>query len=280
MSTIHIDDDTILAVLAEYRGARACLDAAEAARSAIDGVTTIAALHVRVDPLTDILPTEEILTRDQQHAMELEAAREGQMLHDVYAAWLVGLDRHVFSNWQEVVGGEAAKVAEFGKVARLSVMVNLSDESRGHARTAFHSCLFATGKPFLIVPEQYERHEVRRMLIAWKDTAPCRRALDAAAPWLRRADDVLVARIGDDRRTEMEWVHQYLTDLGVKSRTRSVPRNGDLSVGQQVLDEAADFEADWIVAGAFHHGEIMEWLLGGVTETFLQEATIPLFLMH
>ena len=39
-------------------------------------------------------------------------------------------------------------------------------------------------------------------------------------------------------------------------------------------------EADMIVMGAFHHSRWREFILGGVTLTMLEEATIPLFMAH
>ena len=48
---VPIDEGTVLAVLAELRSARACLEAAEAACAALP-VSKVTALHVRVDPMT------------------------------------------------------------------------------------------------------------------------------------------------------------------------------------------------------------------------------------
>jgi nucleotide-binding universal stress UspA family protein len=276
---VPVDESTILAVLAELRGARACLDAADAACMS-PGASTVTALHVRVDPMSDIMPTEEILTRERQRAMELEAAREGQALHDVYAGWMVGLPSHVLSNWCEVTGDEAAEIKEIGKRARLTVMTNLSDKSRGHARKAFHTCLFETEKPLLVVPEDYERRDVRRILVAWKDTASGRRALDAAAPWLRQADLVMHMHVGTEDSPEREWAQRHLADLGAKGEVRDIPRNASIPVGRQIIQEASVFDADWLVAGAFHHGEIIERILGGATKTLLREAKLPIFFMH
>ncbi len=279
-SGTHIDGAAILAVLAEQRGARACLEAAQDAWTALEGASGITALHVRVDPIFDIMPTEEVLSKDRQRLMELDAVKEGHALHDIYAAWMVGLPANVPSNWYDIGGSEDAKIEEFARIARMTVIARLDAHSRGHAHEAFHTCLFRTEKPLLVVPDRYQKRDVRRILVAWKDTAPSRRALEAAAPWLKNVEQVLLLRIGDERPLELEWAVERLVDLGVRSKTLNVPRNLSLSVGQQILREAHAVDADWIVAGAFHHGEFLGWILGGVTETLLKEATLPVFFMH
>lgn len=276
---IWITDHTVLAVLAELRGARACLEGAEAACEALDAAT-VTALHVRVDPMTDIMPTEEMLSRDQEREMELEAAKEGHALHDIYAAWIAALPSRIDTNWEEVKGGEAHEVKEYGAQAGLTVMIRPQKDGGGHARTAFHSCMFSTGRPLLVVPETYRRHTVRRILVAWKDSDPSRRALECAAPWLKRAEIVRLVRIGEEKPAELEWAQQRLRDLEVKSEIKDVCRRDDISVGTQLIAEAAAMEADWIVCGAFHHGQIVEWILGGVTETLLDDAPLPVFMMH
>ena len=51
-------------------------------------------------------------------------------------------------------------------------------------------------------------------------------------------------------------------------------------VGRLLLAEAKERGAEMIVMGAFHHSRWREFILGGVTLTMLEEATIPLFMAH
>jgi nucleotide-binding universal stress UspA family protein len=46
------------------------------------------------------------------------------------------------------------------------------------------------------------------------------------------------------------------------------------------LSTAKTLGADLMVMGAFHHSRWREFILGGVTLTVLEEATIPLFMAH
>ena len=55
---------------------------------------------------------------------------------------------------------------------------------------------------------------------------------------------------------------------------------GKESVGAQLLREAHALGADCLVMGAYRHHRLLEMILGGVTRHMLQEADMPLFLMH
>ena len=55
---------------------------------------------------------------------------------------------------------------------------------------------------------------------------------------------------------------------------------GEGDIGKTILAKAKELQADMIVMGAFHHSRWREFILGGVTLTMLEEATIPLLMAH
>ncbi|MDE1917226.1 MAG: universal stress protein [Sphingomonadales bacterium] len=55
---------------------------------------------------------------------------------------------------------------------------------------------------------------------------------------------------------------------------------GEGDLGEQIASEAQALGADLIVAGAYRHGEIIEWLAGGTTRHLLAAAKLPLLLAH
>lgn len=272
-------EDMVLVVLAERPGAEAALH--HAARAAeVMQQPHIVALHVRVDPMSTITPTEELLSEAQVGALELEAAREGEALHSVFEAWSRHLGRGPLADWRDVAGTETEQVRRHAEAAALLVMTEPTAESHGHARQAFHAALFDTGRPLLTVPAAREAGPVRRIMIGWKSGEASRKALRAAAPWLRRAPEVLVVRVGVAEPDELAMAEQELAGLGVRAAAmRAVPENG-LSDGERLLAEAETAGADWLVMGAYRHGRLIEWVMGGVTRTVLREARLPVFLVH
>lgn len=96
-----IGASTILAILAEPASAAAVLHHAAAASRALPDAS-ITALHVRVDPISTIMPTEEVLSDEQARTIELEGKRDGRALQAVFDTWRPGAG--VQSSWQDVVG--------------------------------------------------------------------------------------------------------------------------------------------------------------------------------
>lgn len=161
------DKTMILAVLAEEAGAEAVLRHAARAAEALPG-GCITALHVRVDPISTIMPTEEMLTNEQARAIELEGEREGPALLAVFERWRA--QAGVPADWKDVVGTVDGQVRDHAKDAALLVTLNAGPNARGHARTALNTALFDTGRPVLAVPAGHAARAAHRIVVGWKDS--------------------------------------------------------------------------------------------------------------
>jgi nucleotide-binding universal stress UspA family protein len=127
-----------------------------------------------------------------------------------------------------------------------------------------------TGRPLLVVPDTSSWLDLRSVLIAWKDTPEARRAIGDALPMLRQAKDVNIVEIIEDD------VNRPAALSGVKDVVGWLSRHGLLASGQ-VPDEcgnvsaqleriASEVGAGLVVAGAYGHSRLREWVLGGVTK--------------
>lgn len=269
---------TILAVLAEAVGTIGCLHAARAAAAAV-APAELVVLHVRADPETAILPTEELLTHRQRAALALEAASEAAGLHGVLAQWQARQPGDVAAVWRDVTGAIAAEVVRHGQAASLIVMAGPGPHSRGHAQEAFRAALFGSGRPLLRVPPAGPARPPRRIVIGWKESDVCRRAIIAAAPWLRQAESVAVLHSVARDVAELDAATGLLDQLGVRADRHALAR-GEAPVGEQLLAEAAARGADWLVIGAYRRPPLAEWLLGGVTRVVLHAARLPVFMLY
>jgi nucleotide-binding universal stress UspA family protein len=141
-----------------------------------------------------------------------------------------------------------------------------------------------TGRPLLIVPEGAGELDLRNILIAWKDRPEARRAMTAALPALRKADEVTVVEIvePDASRTEaeaaVEDVVQWLSQHGIAA-TSIVPDSDGHAV-KQIETLAAELGATLIVAGAYGHSRFREWVLGGVTRHLIAHPSRCALLSH
>jgi nucleotide-binding universal stress UspA family protein len=55
---------------------------------------------------------------------------------------------------------------------------------------------------------------------------------------------------------------------------------GDRAGSDTLLSRAADLAADLIVAGGYHHSQLREALLGGVSRELLEHMTVPVLMSH
>lgn len=65
---------------------------------------------------------------------------------------------------------------------------------------------------------------------------------------------------------------------GIDCDVWSEPRSG--AVAERLLAKVADIGADVLVAGGYGHSRLRERVLGGVTESLLSEATVPILFAH
>jgi nucleotide-binding universal stress UspA family protein len=127
-----------------------------------------------------------------------------------------------------------------------------------------------TGRPLLVVPDTSSWLDLRSVLIAWKDTPEARRAIADALPMLRQSKDVNVVEIVEDdaerpsASSGIEDVVAWLSRHGVVASGQVPDHCGDAA--RQLERIASEIGAGLVVAGAYGHSRLREWVLGGVTE--------------
>jgi nucleotide-binding universal stress UspA family protein len=146
-------------------------------------------------------------------------------------------------------------------------------------------CLFASGRPVMIAPAAPAEIALDGTIVAaWDGSAEAARAFNDALIFLKRAKRVvllvgIMAGSGEKGEPPTEDMVAHLRRHGVTVDVARVPATeGD--IGRLLLSQAKALQADMIVMGAFHHSRWREFILGGVTLTMLEQATIPLFMAH
>jgi nucleotide-binding universal stress UspA family protein len=146
-------------------------------------------------------------------------------------------------------------------------------------------CLFASGRPVIIVPASPEKLALKGTIVAaWDGSAEAARSINDAMTFLKPAARVvLLAGVAageeESRAPSTDDMIAHLKRHGLEAEALSIEVNeGD--VGRVLLTSAKELGADMMVMGAFHHSRWREFILGGVTLTVLEQATIPLFMAH
>ena len=146
--------------------------------------------------------------------------------------------------------------------------------------------VMASGRPVLVVPYAGEFAAVgKRVLVAWDGTREAARALHDALPLIAKAAAVTVitvrARESADAGDDLSLVRmvRHLARHGVAARCEETPR-GDIRTADVLLSRASDLDADLIVAGAYHHSQLREAIVGGVSRELLDHMTVPVLMSH
>jgi nucleotide-binding universal stress UspA family protein len=144
--------------------------------------------------------------------------------------------------------------------------------------------LLRAGRPVLVVPDIVAPLALRRVVVAWKDTRECRRAVRDALPFLRQAKEVLLFAAGESEgksqdKTHLSDVTRYLARHQV-SVADEVWRQSRGPIATELLQFACNEKADLIVAGGYGHSRLGEWIFGGVTHELLAASPMCCMLSH
>jgi len=139
------------------------------------------------------------------------------------------------------------------------------------------------GRPTLVVPPSVGKLEFERVIVGWKETREARRAALDALPFLKQAAHVAVVEIADEKqlttaRTHLEDVVCWLKKHGIVAEAIAAPSSGDDAAHLNAI--AREQGADLIVAGAYGHSRLREWVLGGMTRELLLRADRCALLSH
>jgi nucleotide-binding universal stress UspA family protein len=140
------------------------------------------------------------------------------------------------------------------------------------------------GRPVLLVPDAVAALPLRRVVVAWKDTRECRRAVRDALPFLQQAKEVLLVGMGEHEsqpqgKKDLADVAAYLVRHQVIVAAE-VWRRPQRPVAAELLHIVEEERADLIVAGGYGHSRLGEWIFGGVTRELLAASPICCMLSH
>jgi len=188
----------------------------------------------------------------------------------------------ITATWCEDTGREDEVVAWRGRLSDLVMTARPGEQSSPMRAMTLHAALFECGRPVLVLPVEPEVKEIGRVVaIAWNGTAQAARAVQAAMPIITRAYEVNVLTCESTRTdpTPGDELAAYLSWWGVTPKVVSFPPESE-GVGESLLAQAHDVNADMLVCGAYSHSRLMQTVLGGVTSALMDGADIPVLFSH
>lgn len=127
--------------------------------------------------------------------------------------------------------------------------------------------------------------EAKHPIVAWDASLPAIRAVHRALPILQQAEEVTVAVFdrrhsgSSDSENPGSDLATWLSRHGCKVTVQELPSGGK-EIGKCLLDRTAEIGADLIVMGAYSHSRTQQWLLGGTTQTVIEQKKQRVLLAH
>jgi nucleotide-binding universal stress UspA family protein len=176
---------------------------------------------------------------------------------------------------------------QFSRIARrFDLAIVGQTEPNGSAAEAIisESTLFGSGRPMIVVPYIHKApFKLDRVMVCWDGSRPATRAIADAMPLLKRAGNIEVVMITNERSKQGEIegadMGQHHARHGLKVEVNRITRD-NLDVANVLLSHLADSDANFIVMGGYGHSRLREFVLGGVTRTVLHSMTAPALMSH
>ena len=284
---------TLMAVLQGGKADRNCLKAAQAAARPFGG--HIEALHVRADPKAFLDYTGDAMTGEVyaqlMDAVEKESADKSRKARAEFDAWTkeAGVDlaseptagAAVTASWAEKMGSEDRVVGRDGMLRDLLVLLSSAGQEDLRGEQTIHRAMFESGRPVLIVPRDKSVKGFDRIAVFWNGSKEAVRAVEAAIPLLCQAKAVDVMWVEEDVEGDavQTGLVGYLAWHGVAASAKRFAPDKRF-IGEMLMDEAAKAKTDLVVMGGYSHSRLREFILGGVTQHMLEEATLPVLAAH
>ena len=215
------------------------------------------------------------------------SAVEGEQAPQLASLTLHGASRYISQAGVDLVAEHSpseprTRLAQLARVHDVTVLDAAKAGSPG--RAAIEDALFDSGRPVLVIPSHGGKPAPRRIAIAWDGNARAARAVNDALMFLRSADLVVAVTISGEKDLSSMApgadLDIYLARHGVRDPKLATLTAKRTDAAARLRLFVAEEDIEMIVMGAFVHSRFREAVLGGVTRSMLDDASVPLFLAH
>ncbi|MBL8645486.1 MAG: universal stress protein [Rhodospirillaceae bacterium] len=288
----------ILAVVSDAVSGRATLETALRVGRHLE--CHVDAMHVRSDPAAALPLVGEAMSGAMVDEMMGVAEKEsGQRAARTRAVYDEILSRENIANsdavpassngfsitWLESSGVEEQVVALRGCRADLLVVARPTGDTETAALMTLNAALMQSGRAVIAAPPIPKDKPVsggsfKKIALFWNGSTEATRAVQAALPFLKRADEVVILRVEEEEwYAETGDLEAHLAYHGVHAVVSKVlPR--EVRTGRSLLFATGDLNADMMVMGAYTRSKLRQLILGSVTGYVMQQAVLPVFLCH
>jgi nucleotide-binding universal stress UspA family protein len=165
-----------------------------------------------------------------------------------------------------------------GRLSDVVVFDTEAARGRGPLAEAFQQIVADEQRPVIVARPGLKAGGVA--VVAWDGGKEASRAARTALPLLEKAARVVIlaAPAASSRSFDADRLKDFFAARGVKAEVELLAGTGDAA--HPLLEAAQRLTADILVAGAFGHPRLQEYIFGGTTRTLLNNDGPSLFLSH
>lgn len=187
------------------------------------------------------------------------------------------------AEWRDVKGSEVETICRQGAVSDILVAAMPAKRIQDPFDAGLEAALLDSGRPLLLLPSG-KSPELKNgnVVIAWNGSAEAARAVTAAMPLLRDAEQVSIFT-AEEGRVEpgmAEELATYLRWHGVDANVLEHGKNNGVPVEDALQTAAQKAGASLLVMGAYTHNRWRELIFGGVTRHMFSQARMPVLMAH
>jgi nucleotide-binding universal stress UspA family protein len=166
-----------------------------------------------------------------------------------------------------------------GRLSDVVVFDDATARGRGPLAESFQQIVAGEQRPTLVVRPGLSANGC--IAVAWDGGKEASRAARTALPLLQKAARVVILAqpATASRYFDPARLQAFLAERGVTAEVQILSETADAA--PNLMKAAQGIGANLLVAGAFGHPRLQEFIFGGATRTFLNAADAPsLFLSH
>jgi nucleotide-binding universal stress UspA family protein len=191
------------------------------------------------------------------------------------------------THWIQTTGNANATVMTYARYFDMTLMGQAGKASEGLPMVSQPDLVaLQSGRPVMVVPRDFDRGPISdKVVLAWDGRRAAARAMADAVHFLEEVSLVTILTVGDLNPVEQGLqtdVATHLSRHGIKTEHVMIEsqRRSHEAIGEIIVGYCEQNRPDVLVMGAYEHSKFREDYFGGVTNTVLKDATIPVFMSH
>lgn len=172
-------------------------------------------------------------------------------------------------------------LGDLSRVYNVVIISRPYQELQSASLSSIQTILFDGGRPVMLIPMNKQIDIGKEVVISWNCTTESSRAVFAALPILKKANNVTILTVEKviTEGPSGEQVSELLASHGIDAKPVTIS-GGEKKIGDAILDFSKSVDADLIVKGAYTQSRLREIIFGGATRHLMLHSEIPIYLVN